>query len=199
MKELAVMALGELGGDGALPALKSFWADESQMRLSRRVREETLVALHRQGEKAPLESHLKDSRAEADKLLKAETTDFKEEGIDRLFSLGLLFTRLKRYAEAAAVYHELIAAVDQYKLDKAREANLFTTYYNLACLSALGGDRAKAVEWLEKAVRAGFTDRAWIRKDRDLDSIRGEAGYKKILENDSLFEKKPDDIPPADK
>jgi HEAT repeat protein len=199
MKELAVMALGELGGDGALPALKSFWADESQMRLSRRVREETLVALHRQGDKAPLEAHLQDCRANADKLLKAETSDFKEEGIDQLFSLGLLFTRLKRYPEATAVYLELVAAVDTYKLDKAREANIGTTYYNLACLSALSGDRAKAIEWLEKGIRAGFTDRAWIRKDRDLDSIRGEAGYKKLLDNDSLFEKKTDEAPPADK
>jgi len=157
------------------------------------------VALHRQGDKAPLEAHLLDSRTNADKLLKAETTDIKEEGIDQLFSLGLLFTRLKRYPEATAVYLELIAAVEKHKLDKAREANIATTYYNLACLSALGGDRAKAVEWLEKGVRAGFTDRAWIRKDRDLDSIRGEAGYKKILENDGLFEKKTDEPPPADK
>ena len=52
MKELAVMALGELGGEGALPALKAFANDEAQIGLSRRIREETLVALHRQGERS---------------------------------------------------------------------------------------------------------------------------------------------------
>jgi len=199
MKELAVMALGEVGGEGALQALQAFAADDVQMRLSRRVREETLVALHRQGDKKPLEDHLKEARSNADKLLKSETVDFKEEGCDQLFSLGLLYTRLKRYPEATQVYQELIAAVDQFKLEKARDANISTTYYNLACLSALAGDRAKGVAWLDKAVRAGFTDRAWIRKDRDLDGIREDAGYKKLMADDSLFEKRSDESPPADK
>jgi HEAT repeat protein len=199
MKELAVMALGELGGDGVLAALQAFAADEQQMRISRRVREETLVALHRQGDKKPLEDHLKEARLNADKLLKSETVDLKEEGCDQLFSLGLLFNRLKQYPEAAQVYHELLAAIEEQKLDKVREAMLHTTYYNLACNSAKAGDRAKAVEWLEKAVRAGFVDRAWIKKDGDLDGIREEAGYKKLLSDDSLFQKKADALGPADK
>jgi len=199
MKELAVMALGELGGPGALEALQAFAADDLQMRMSRRVREETLVALHRQGDPKPLEDHLREIRQSADKLLKGETVDFKEEGCDQLFSLGLLFTRLKRYPEATQVYEELIAAVEKYKLEKARDANIGTTYYNLACLSALSGEKAKSVVWLEKAVKAGFTDRAWIKKDRDLDGIRGEAGYKQLLADDRLFEKKTDGIAPADK
>jgi HEAT repeat protein len=199
MKELAVMALGEIGGDGVLAALQAFAADELQMRTSRRVREETLVALHRQGDKKPLEDHLKEARLNADKLLKAETLDLKEEGCDQLFSLGLLYNRLKMYGEAAQMYHELLAAVEEHKLDKVREAMLHTTYYNLACNSAKAGDRAKAVEWLEKAVRAGFIDRPWIKKDGDLDSIREEPGYKKLLGDDSLFQKKTDGASPADK
>ena len=70
MKELAVMALGELGGAEALPALKTFLADEAQMRvLTKRVREETLVALHRHGEKSPLEEYLRETREGADRLL----------------------------------------------------------------------------------------------------------------------------------
>jgi HEAT repeat protein len=199
MKELAVMALGEIGGEGALAALKAFANDETQSRVSRRIREETLVALHRQGDKKPLEDHLRDARLNADQLLKGETPDLKEVGCDQLFSLGLLFTRLKRYEEASQVYHELIRAVEVHKLVKARDINIGTTYYNLACLSALQGDRPKGVEWLEKAVKAGFLDRAWIRKDRDLDSIRGEEGYKKLLADDRLFEKKTDEDSPADK
>lgn len=199
MKELAVMALGELGGEGALAALQAFSADEGQMRISRRIREETLVALHRQGDRRPLEDHLREVRANADKLLGSDAAEFKEEGCDQLFSLGLLFTRLKRYPDAERVYHELIAAVEKFKLDNTRERNISTTYYNLACLRALGGDKPKGVEWLEKAVRAGFTDRAWILKDRDLDAIREEAGYKKILSDDGLFEKKTDGPAPTDK
>ena len=55
------------------------------------------------------------------------------------------------------------------------------------------------MEWLDKAVSAGFKDRGWIRKDRDLDAIREDAGYKKILADDALFEKKPVESTPADR
>jgi tetratricopeptide (TPR) repeat protein len=193
------MALGELGGDGVLPALQTFAADTSQMQLSRRIREETLVALHRQGDKKPLEDQLREIRQNADKLLKSETVDLQEEGCDQLFSLGLLYNRLKLYPEAGQAYHELLAAVDEHKLEKVRESMLHTAYYNLACNSAKAGDKAKAVEWLEKAIKAGFVDRAWIKKDGDLDLIRNEPGYKKLLSDDSLFQKKTDAPAPADK
>jgi HEAT repeat protein len=199
MKELAVMALGELGGDGALPALQAFAADNIQMQSSTRIHEETLVALHRHGDPKPLEEYLKDVRRNADRLLKSEAVEFKEDGIDLLFSLGLLLTRLKQYPQAIQVYEELMAEVEKHKLENARKKNFYSAYYNLACLYALTGDRARSVDWLEKAVKAGFTDRAWIRKDGDLDAIREEPGYKKLLADDRLFEKKPDDALPADK
>jgi len=199
MKELAVMALGELGGEGALPALKAFANDETQIGQSRRIREETLVALHRQGERKPLDDHLREARLEADRLLRSEMPELKEAGCDQLFSLGLLFTRLRRFQEAIQVYDELLSSLDRYKLESARQRNYPTTCYNLACLNSLRGERAKSVEWLDKAVRAGFKDRGWIRKDRDLDGIRQEEGYKKILADDALFEKKPVESGPADR
>jgi len=199
MKELAVMALGELGGEGALPALQALAADNILMQSSRRIREETYVALYRQGDQKPLDDHVKEIRRSADKLLKAETVDLQEEGCDQLFSLGLVFNRLKKYQEASQAYHELLTAMDEHKLDKVREQVLHTIYYNLACNCSKAGERAKALEWLEKAVRAGFNDRAWMKKDGDLDAIREEPGFKKLLADDSLFQKKPDDPPAADK
>lgn len=199
MKELTVMALGELGGDGALAALKAFANDETQVGVSRRIRQETLVALHRQGERKPLDDYIREARLEADRLLRSETTDLKEAGCDQLFELGLLYDRLRRLDDAAQVYDELLASLDRYKLDNARQRNYPTTCYNLACLNSKKGERAKAVEWLDKAVRSGFRDRGWIRKDHDLDGIREEEGYKKILADDSLFEKKPLESTPADK
>ena len=199
MKELAVMALGELGGEGALPALKAFATDEAQPGPSSRIREETLVALHRLGDRKPLEDHLRQTRQEADRLLRADKEDFKEAGIGQLFSLGLLFTRLRRHDEAMQVYDELLASLDREKLENARQGYYKTTCYNIACLHSLKGSKAKAVEWLDKAVRSGFKDRGWIKKDHDLDNIRGEEGYQKIVADDSLFEKKASDLEPGDK
>ncbi|HLY08335.1 MAG TPA: HEAT repeat domain-containing protein, partial [Planctomycetota bacterium] len=199
MKELAVMALGELGGDGALQALKTFANDEILPGPSARIREETLVALHRLGDRKPLEDLLRQTRQEADRLLRADKVDFKEAGIGQLFSLGLLYTRLRRHDEAAQVYDELLAALDRDKLEEARKSYYKTTCYNIACLHSLKGSKAAAVEWLDKAVRSGFQDRSWIRKDRDLDNIRGEAGYQKIVSDDSLFKEKPSDPEPGDR
>jgi tetratricopeptide (TPR) repeat protein len=54
--------------------------------------------------------------------------------------------------------------------------------YNSACAYSLLGDKAKAVEFLEKSIRAGFLDFDHIEKDSDLDNIRDEAGYKAIIE-----------------
>jgi tetratricopeptide (TPR) repeat protein len=196
MKELAVMALGEIGGEGALPALRAFLGDQVQMRLSVRIQEETLVALYRQGDKQPLENHLRDTRHAVDDQLKMEAGDSRSDACDQLFSLGLLYNRIQRNDDAAKVYLELLETVEKYKLEKARERNVSSAYYNLACLSSIRGDRTKAVEWLQKSVRAGYVNRSWIQKDKDLDGIRNEEGYKKLLADDALFEKrKPDELP----
>ena len=71
----------------------------------------------------PLDDHLRDSRLEADRLLRSETPDLMEAGCDLLFSLGLLYDRLRRLDEAKQVYDELLAALDRYKLDSARQRN----------------------------------------------------------------------------
>ena len=52
--------------------------------------------------------------------------------------------------------------------------------YNVACLFALEGETARAVDCLEAAVRAGFAHRAWVEKDPDLDSIRDDPRFKAL-------------------
>lgn len=198
MKELSVMAAGELGGEGALEAVRLFSKDEIQGR-SRRVQEETLVALHRLGDPAPLEEHLRDVRRQTDSQLAAGTVDQKVEGCSQLFSLGLLLTRLKKYEDAIGVYQERLRVIDLAKLDQSKDEYADTTLYNLACLHSLLGRKEKAIEWLQKAVRAGYQDREWMKKDKDLDAIRGEEAYKKLVADDSLFDKKADGAPPADR
>ncbi|HEV3027797.1 MAG TPA: HEAT repeat domain-containing protein, partial [Planctomycetota bacterium] len=149
MKELAVMALGELGGDGAIAAIKSFATEESLADdAKKRIREETYVALHRLGDRKPLEDYLRDLRQKADVALRDDKPDSKERGIEYLFSLGLLFTRLRRLDEATQVYDELLAALERNKMEKTRVESYRTTCYNLACLQSLKCAKAKAVEWL---------------------------------------------------
>ena len=50
-------------------------------------------------------------------------------------------------------------------------------WYNLACAHARAGSKKRALEALERAVRAGFTDRAHIEGDDDLAALREEKCY----------------------
>jgi Flp pilus assembly protein TadD len=59
--------------------------------------------------------------------------------------------------------------------------------YNLACAYALKGDRELALDWLEKAINAGFDDTEKVRSDSDTASLRGEARFKKIEEMSRLL------------
>jgi beta-lactamase regulating signal transducer with metallopeptidase domain/Flp pilus assembly protein TadD len=55
-----------------------------------------------------------------------------------------------------------------------------TAMYNLACAYSLNGDRASALQWLEKSINAGFDQRDKINQDPDLNTIRREARFAEL-------------------
>ncbi len=55
-------------------------------------------------------------------------------------------------------------------------------WYSLAAAYARAGRKSKAVGALERAVAAGYTDRERIENDGDLEAIRREPGYRRIVE-----------------
>jgi Arylsulfatase A and related enzymes len=63
--------------------------------------------------------------------------------------------------------------------------------YDLACAYARKGDKAGALKQLREAVRLGFRDAKFIGSDPDLESLRGDAGYKKLMEEDFQAPLKP--------
>jgi tetratricopeptide (TPR) repeat protein len=54
-------------------------------------------------------------------------------------------------------------------------------FYNLACAFALSAEKEKALDNLEKALNAGFTDRQQYETDSDLDSLRETERFKELL------------------
>jgi ketosteroid isomerase-like protein len=54
-------------------------------------------------------------------------------------------------------------------------------FYNLACAFALSGQQEKALDSLEKALNAGFTNRQQYETDTDLDSLRQSERFKELL------------------
>jgi tetratricopeptide (TPR) repeat protein len=54
--------------------------------------------------------------------------------------------------------------------------------YNVACGYALVGQKEKALDWLERAAAAGFSDKRLAETDTDLASLRGEARFQAFLD-----------------
>src|SRR6185436_14662442 len=54
--------------------------------------------------------------------------------------------------------------------------------YNLACAYALKGDKRRAIETLNKAVQKGLKNAGELENNKQLDTIREEAGFKKIVD-----------------
>lgn len=61
------------------------------------------------------------------------------------------------------------------------DEHLETDQYNLACVYALSGDGAKAVEWLRRCAHSGFDQADLVKTDPDLASIRSDPGYRDAL------------------
>jgi tetratricopeptide (TPR) repeat protein len=183
MRELAVMALGELGSaeqhvaalESALKALPESDGEES-------IREELVVALHRLGKTAALDDYVRKMTERAEKEFKGPV---KAEGCFALFSVALVQGRVGRRDDAEATYLRHERAVDEYKLKP--DYSEPSVAYNLACLYALKGEKGKAMTYLRKAVEEGFHHKEWIQRDGDLDSIRGEDAYRKLMSDEKLF------------
>ena len=77
-----------------------------------------------------------------------------------------------RYGEAARILEDV--------LDRSPDQP--QAAYNLACALARNGKRERALERLEHAVELGFRDLGTLVLDPDLESVRSEDGYLRLLE-----------------
>jgi HEAT repeat protein len=178
---LAILAIGDLGDAASLKRLQglSFPAGEDRHR-------EQLVALYRLGDKGPLTMFVGEELKEGRGLLSGEE---RISGYHKLFNAALLQARVGLKEEALKIYVELTGAVDQ-----ARHQSDYTdvpfAHYNIACIHASAGRKGEAVAALTRAVELGFRDFDWIFKDRELDPIRDEEGYRKLTAEAEKLRKK---------
>jgi eukaryotic-like serine/threonine-protein kinase len=104
-----------------------------------------------------------------------------------LNDLAVSYAAVGRHAEALKVYKESLAVMTA-KVG-SDHPNTLVIIYNIACVYALSApksaDRVKqaelAMEWLKKAVAAGYKDIDQIRTDTDLDSLRDREDFKKLV------------------
>ena len=53
--------------------------------------------------------------------------------------------------------------------------------YNVACLYSNLNEKNLGVEYLGKAITAGYSNFEWIKRDSDFDNIRNEPGYIELM------------------
>jgi len=53
--------------------------------------------------------------------------------------------------------------------------------YNVACLAAIRDDRREALDWLHKALEAGYVGVARMNDDSDLASLHGDPEFEQLI------------------
>lgn len=92
--------------------------------------------------------------------------------VEALMTLGNNYTARGRYAEGLAV---------DLRLSSLRPRDPLV-HYNLACSYSLLGRADEAIASLETAIALGYRDFEFLMRDRDLDPIREDARFKRLVE-----------------
>lgn len=168
MRYLAGEALGDLGKSGNVEKIRaSLRAYLEESRDAEGLAEVAACSLYKLGDPEHFERRLEQSR---------ETLKENPTHLEALKDLAGLLTRAGKYDQAEELYQRAMKQSPR----NVRDAYLL---YNLACLYSLQGRLNKGVESLKKSVSSGFKDYEWIRRDRDLDNLRNEPGYQKLMKD----------------
>lgn len=131
------------------------------------------------------EEKIEKRRAEVERLKReASDEDVKKEAkrdgphdaqeARELFDAALAQHEQKSFKQSIRMFKRIY-----YQFPKSRIG--FISAYNVACGHALAGEKELALDWLETSVRQGYDDFDHLREDTDLDNLRDEKRYKKLL------------------
>jgi len=84
---------------------------------------------------------------------------------------GLARIRLRMFEEAAQDFEFCYKA----------GFNKSVAAYNLCCAHSLLGRKDAAIRWLQKAVEGGWRGVEFLKNDSDLDNIRSDPRFQRIL------------------
>ncbi len=202
IQRLAGEALAEMRDPSVLPDLKAFVARLEKEEVDLLVEDvkgdlykTAAFILRRLGEPTAYERILATLRKEAGVTQGADgaralsgPVGVPARQLDALAELAMLQVKNDASDDAIWAYRQLIERGSRLLrpgggvvLSSRILSHVKSAHYNLACALSLAGRKDEAVESLKKAVGLGYRDAEWIKRDRDLDPIREEAGYKDLL------------------
>jgi tetratricopeptide (TPR) repeat protein len=91
--------------------------------------------------------------------------------VDVIELLGGLYTKQGRVAEGLKMDRRLVRL-------QPRNA---TAHYNLACSLVLSKRKPDALRSLHRAIELGYTDLEWMQQDPDLESLKGDPEFERLL------------------
>jgi tetratricopeptide (TPR) repeat protein len=100
--------------------------------------------------------------------------------------VALMYAAVGRLADALKLHEETLAL---YQAKFPENPDKLSSIYNIGCVHALMAAKSDdpnkeaelAMDWLKKAVAAGFKDVEQIKKDTDLDPVRARDDFKKLV------------------
>ena len=124
------------------------------------------------------------------------------------YQVGLMLSKAlmaeKRYAEVLDLCHQSVMSPgllplslnlqkdafqnDQFEISGKAGALAYeqkpdpAVAYNAACAFARASDSAQALAWIERAIASGFSDKNLLTSDPDLQSVRSQPGFDRLLE-----------------
>ena len=111
-----------------------------------------------------------------------ESADFNKYSI-KMDSTTLAASKEKNYPKAIAIINDWLSHYNNLSPAAKQNSQGLTQslYYNQACYSALNGQKQEAITWFKKAADDGFSNYANAAIDSDLNSLRDDAEFKKVL------------------
>jgi tetratricopeptide (TPR) repeat protein len=86
-------------------------------------------------------------------------------------NLARVYGMKGEYDRAASLYLEIVEA----------RPESYVAYYNIACIYSEQNRAEESIDWLKKAVEKGFGDWDFLKKDTDLENIRGSSYYREFI------------------
>ncbi len=169
VQRLAGSALGDLGDPGAIPGLQKVLSQARRTGAKYQERA-AAVSLYKLGQRSAALSLIRSLRAHT----RSRWFD-KEQKAMTLFQLAYLLHQVNEFEDAIQQYRLLIA------LGTGQNP---TAYYNMACAYAMLKKKEHALHSLQQALRSGYVNKKrWIARDRELDFIRKDPRFIRMLEN----------------
>jgi non-specific serine/threonine protein kinase/serine/threonine-protein kinase len=97
--------------------------------------------------------------------------------VETLRRLGMALANRDRYAEASALFRDLIDKQSH----SAAQGDSWSAWYDFACVAAAANQSDDAFRYLREAINHGYKDARGLATDDDLRSLRSNPKFQQLL------------------